>query len=159
MPAAKLKTFLDAEGIKYTSILHSVAFTMQEIASLTHIPGRDIAKTVMVFADDRLAMAVVPASKQVSLSRLKETIPANTITLATEAEFRGAFPDCEVGAMPPFGNVYGLKVYVDEALRGHEMVFNAGSHRELIRLAWADYERLVQPVVAKFATDATLAVA
>jgi Ala-tRNA(Pro) deacylase len=156
MPAAKLKAFLDSEEIKYTSILHSVAFTMQEIASLTHIPGRDIAKTVMVFADDRLVMAVVPASKQVSLSRLKDLIPANTITLATEAEFRGAFPDCEVGAMPPFGNLYGLKVYADESLRGVEMIFNAGSHRELIRMSWSDYEKLVQPDVGKFAVEATL---
>jgi Ala-tRNA(Pro) deacylase len=159
MPAAKLKAFLDSEAVKYTSILHSVAFTMQEIASLTHIPGREIAKTVMVFADDRLVMAVVPASKQVSLSRLKEVIPANTITLATESEFRGAFPDCEVGAMPPFGNLYGLSVFADEELRGFEMVFNAGSHRELIRLSWTDYERLAQPKVARFAIEASLAAA
>jgi Ala-tRNA(Pro) deacylase len=95
----------------------------------------------------------------VSLSRLKEAIPANTITLATESEFRGAFPDCEVGAMPPFGNLYGLSVYVDEGLRGFEMIFNAGSHRELIRMSWVDFERLAQPRMAKFAIDATLAAA
>lgn len=159
MPAAKLKAFLDAEGVRYTSVLHSVAFTMQEIASLTHIPGREMAKTVMVFVDDRLAMAVVPASKHVSLSLLKQAIPCNTITLATEAEFRSAFPDCEVGAMPPFGNLYGLRVYVDETLRGFDMVFNAGSHRELIRLSWADFSRLAQPVVAKFSIDAVFAAA
>jgi Ala-tRNA(Pro) deacylase len=159
MPAAKLKAFLDSEGVKYTSILHSVAFTMQEIASLTHIPGREIAKTVMVFADDRLVMAVVPASKHVSLARLKDATACATITLATEADFRGAFPDCEVGAMPPFGNLYGLRVFADEALQGFEMVFNAGSHRELIRMSWADFAKLVQPVVAKFAIDASLAAA
>jgi len=159
MPAAKLKAFLDSEGVRYTSVLHSVAFTMQEIASLTHIPGREIAKTVMVFLDDRLAMAVVPASKHVSLYRLKLAVGCDTITLATEAEFRNAFPDCEIGAMPPFGNLYGLAVYVDENLRGFEMVFNAGSHRELIRLSWADFERLVHPVVARFATHAVTAAA
>lgn len=151
MPATKVREYLDANGVKYTSILHSVAYTMQEIASLAHIPGGELAKTVMVYIDDHLVMAVVPASQQVSLSRLKEIVPGRTITLATEAEFRDAFPDCELGAMPPFGNLYSMKVYVDEALRGSEMIFNAGSHRELIRMQWADYERLVKPAVASFA--------
>ena len=131
---------------------------MQEIASLTHIPGREIAKTVMVFADDRLVMVVVPASKHVSLARLRDLLGASTITLATEAEFRNAFPDCEPGAMPPFGVLYGLEVCLDEALQGREMVFNAGSHRELIRISWTDYERLVQPVIGNIAVTAESAV-
>ena len=84
-------------------------------------------------------------------------MPGATVTLATEAEFRGAFPDCELGAIPPFGNLYGIKVYVDQALRDSEMIFNAGSHRELIRMQWADYERLVQPVVASFAMQTATA--
>jgi Ala-tRNA(Pro) deacylase len=159
MPASRLKSFLDSRGVKYTSILHSVAFTMQEIASLTHIPGREIAKTVMVFADDRLVMAIVPASKQVSLARLKDLLGASTVTLATEAEFRDAFPDCEPGAMPPFGVLYDLKVCLDEALRGREMIFNAGSHRELIRISWADYQQLVQPVIGNIAVTTESAVA
>jgi len=154
MPAVKVKEFLDRNGVKYTSILHSVAYTMQEVASLAHIPGGEIAKTVMVFVDDRLVMAVVPASKHVSLASLKDAVPGATVTLASESEFRGAFPDCELGAMPPFGNLYDMKVYVDESLRGSEMVFNAGSHRELIRMQWADYERLVRPHVAPLAVQA-----
>ena len=159
MPATKVRTFLDSHGVKYTSILHSVAYTMQEIASLAHIPGREIAKTVMVYVDDHLVMAVVPASRHVSLARLKQIVPGATVTLATEAEFRGAFPDCELGAMPPFGNLYGMKVYIDASLSGSEMVFNAGSHRELIRMQWADFERLVQPVLADFAVQTAPAAA
>lgn len=152
MPSARLKEYLDANGVKYVSVIHSVAFTAQEIASLAHIPGRDLAKTVMLFIDDALAMAVVPASAQVSLSRLKELANAGTITLASEPEFRNAFPDCETGAMPPFGNLYGMPVYVDETVRGDEIVFNAGSHRELLRVPWMDFQRLVKPIFGRFAT-------
>jgi Ala-tRNA(Pro) deacylase len=151
MPSTKLKQFLDSQSVKYVSIIHSVAYTAQEIASLVHIPGRELAKTVMVFLDDRLAMAVVPASTQVSLSRLKELSGGNTIAIATEREFRDAFPDCETGAMPPFGNLYNVPVYADEGLRSDEIVFNAGTHRELVRMSYADFYRLVSPVVGQFA--------
>jgi Ala-tRNA(Pro) deacylase len=157
MPATKVRTFLDSHGVKYTTILHSVAYTMQEIASLAHIPGGEMAKTVMVYVDDRLVMAVVPASKHVSLSQLKTIARGGAITLATEAEFRNAFPDCELGAMPPFGNLYGLKVFVDVSLAGSDMVFNAGSHRELIRMRWDDYQRLVQPLIADVAVQSATA--
>ncbi len=150
MRFSRLKDYLDTEGVRYSTIIHSAAFTMQEVASLTHIPGRDIAKTVIVFADDQLMMAVVPASRHVSLSRLKEAVGASTVTLASEADFRAAFPDCEVGAMPAFGRMYGLPVYVDATLLGQEMIFNAGTHRELIRMSWIDYERLVKPVISSF---------
>jgi Ala-tRNA(Pro) deacylase len=153
MPAKKLKEYLDSHQIKYVSIVHSVAYTAQEIASLTHIPGKALAKTVMVYLDDKLAMAVLPASMHVSLSRLKQVSGATVATLATEQEFRGAFPDCETGAMPPFGNLYGIPVYVEESLRGDEIVFNAGSHRELLRLSYRDFERLVKPTRAAFAAE------
>jgi Ala-tRNA(Pro) deacylase len=153
MPATKLREYLDKQGIKYVNITHSLGYTAQEIASLAHIPGRELAKTVMVYLDDKLAMAVLPASTHVSLSKLKEVTGARTVTLATEREFRSAFPDCETGAMPPFGNLYGLPVYVDISLSfDKEIVFNAGTHRELVRLAYPDFERLVRPVVGEFAT-------
>lgn len=152
MPATKLREFLDKEGVKYLSITHSLGYTAQEIASLAHIPGRELAKTVMVYLDDKLAMAVLPASFHVSLSRLKEITGAKTVTLATEREFRSAFPDCETGAMPPFGNLYGIPVYVDLSLTfDKDIAFNAGTHRELLKMSYGDFERLVKPAMGEFA--------
>lgn len=152
MPLSKLKEFLDSHGVKYVVISHSVAYTAAGIAGLTHIPGRELAKTVIVKMDGTLAMAVVSASQRVDLSFLKAATGAKTADLATENEFKERFPDCEVGAMPPFGNLYGMSVYVDEGLaRDKEIAFNAGSHRELVRLAWEDYERLVKPALLRVA--------
>lgn len=155
MPAQKLKEFLDSNFIKYVTINHSPAYTAQEIAGLAHVPGKELAKTVMVKIDGRMAMAVLPASYQVDFDLLKETTGANKVELASEAEFRGMFPGCEVGAMPPFGNLYDMEVFVAESLTDdEEIVFNAGSHTELIRLAFEDFERLVEPDVLKFSSDA-----
>lgn len=152
MPAAKLKEFLNKEHVKFVSITHSVAYTAQEIAWITHTPGKELAKTVMVKIDDALAMAVLPASYHVDLSRLKAISGAGAIAVATEREFRSLFPDCETGAMPPFGNLYNMAVYVDESLAADkEIAFNAGTHRELIRIAYEDFNRLVQPMVCQFA--------
>jgi Ala-tRNA(Pro) deacylase len=146
MPEARLKEFLDKEHVKYVSIDHSPAFTAQEIAAAAHIPGKELAKTVIVKVDGKLAMFVLPASEQVRLANLRETLGAQKVELADEDEFKKAFPDCETGAMPPFGNLYGMDVFVSQALReDDEIAFNAGSHSELIRLTYADYERLVHP--------------
>jgi Ala-tRNA(Pro) deacylase len=153
MPAAKLKQFLDSHNIKYVTISHSVAYTAQEIAAITHIPGKTLAKTIMVHIDGRLAMAVVPASLRLSLSRLKRATNAGVVEIATEQEFRNAFPDCETGAMPPFGNLYSMPVFIDEALQRDEIVFNAGSHRELIKMSYRDFDRLVEPKVGHLATE------
>jgi Ala-tRNA(Pro) deacylase len=152
MPLSRLKEFLDSHQIKYVAISHSVAYTANGIAALTHIPGRELAKTVIVKIDHALAMAVISASQHVDLALLKAASGAATVELATEDEFRDRFPDCETGAMPPFGNLYGISVFADEGLsRDKEIAFNAGSHRELVRLAWEDFERLVQPKVMKLA--------
>jgi Ala-tRNA(Pro) deacylase len=152
MPLSKLKDFLDSYNVKYVVISHSVAYTAAGIAALTHIPGRELAKTVIVKIDGALAMAVVAASQHVDLAALKAATCAKTVELASEAEFRAQFPDCELGAMPPFGNLYGMSVFADESLlRDKEIAFNAGSHRELVRIAWEDYERLVQPKVMRVA--------
>ena len=151
MPIQKLKTFLDENGIKFVSIQHSAAYTAQEVAALAHIPGELIAKTVMVKIDGKMAMAVVPASHQVDFDRLREVAGAAQVELASEDEFKDLFPACDVGAMPPFGNLYDLPVYCSNALSEDlEIAFSAGSHSELIRLAYADYEQLVQPVIASF---------
>jgi Ala-tRNA(Pro) deacylase len=150
MSLIRLKELLDRNEIKYVIISHSVAYTAQGIAALTHISGRELAKTVIVKLDGRLAMAVVPASGQVDLGLLKAAAGAKTAELASEQEFKDSFPDCETGAMPPFGNLYGMAVFADESLsRDKEIAFNAGSHRELVRLAWDDMERLVKPRLVK----------
>ncbi|MFB3815056.1 MAG: aminoacyl-tRNA deacylase [Terriglobales bacterium] len=152
MPLARLKEYLDSHNIKYETIYHSTAYTAQEIASRAHVPGKELAKTVIVKADDELVMAVLPASDHVDTYALRNAIGASTARLATEFEFKDRFPDCETGAMPPFGNLYGMKVYVDERLtKDTEIAFNACSHRELLRMSYADYARLVQPVVLRFA--------
>ena len=153
MPVRKLKEFLDNEKIKYVSIAHSTAYTAQGIAALTHIPGKELAKTVMVKIDDALAMAVVPASSHASLSALKAATGAESVELAREAEFKDRFPECDTGAMPPFGNLYGMPVFVDQSLaKDEEIAFNAGSHNELIRLSFGDFERLVRPTVLKLSS-------
>jgi Ala-tRNA(Pro) deacylase len=152
MPLLRLRQFLDNYNIRYVVISHSVAYTAGGIAALTHIPGKELAKTVIVRIDDFLAMAVVSASQHVDLELLKAATKAKAVHLAAENEFKDRFPDCETGAMPPFGNLYGMSVFADEALsRDREIVFNAGSHRELVRLAWEDFEKLVQPKVIKLA--------
>ncbi len=153
MIARKLKEFLDQHQIKYTVITHSPAFTAQEVAASVHLPGRDLAKTVIIKVGDRFAMAVLPAHRKVVLRDLVELTGQEEVRFATEEEFASLFPDCEVGAMPPFGNLYGLEVYAAPALAASEhLAFNAGSHTEVIRMAWADYARLVQPRVASFTT-------
>ncbi len=151
MPEKKLKDFLSREKVKYISIYHSPAYTAQEIAALAHIPGKELAKTVMVKLDGKMAMAVLPASYRVDLDLLKQASGARKAELASEEEFQNCFPDCEVGAMPPFGNLYGVKVYAAQSLAEDETIaFNAGTHSELIRMAYKDFERLAQPEVVKF---------
>ena len=151
MPVQKLKQFLDAERVKYACISHSPAYTASEIAQSTHIPGRELAKVVVVTLDGRVAMAVLPANRKVDLSLLREAASADEAKQATEEEFRLRFPDCETGAMPPFGNLYGMEVFVSERLAEDDHIaFNAGSHTEVMRLAYADFARLVKPKVAKF---------
>ena len=146
MPDTRLERLLDEEHVKYVSIGHSPAFTAQEIAASAHIPGKELAKTVIVKIDGELAMVVLPASEQVRMENLRKKLGAHEVELADEDEFKQAFPDCETGAMPPFGNLYGMNVFVSQALReDEEIAFSAGSHSKLIRLPYADYERLVHP--------------
>jgi len=155
MPIAKLKAFLDANNVKYTTVTHSTAYTAQEIASLVHIKGQNLAKTVIIKVNGEMAMAVLPAHRQVNLLLLAAAARTNTAALATEPEFRDLFPGCETGAMPPFGNLYGMRVYVEESLtKDKEISFNAGTHNELIRLSYQDFERLVRPTAVGFAYKA-----
>ena len=151
MPVKKLKEYLDSHRVEYVTINHSLAYTAQRIAASAHISGKDIAKTVVLKADGKMIMAVLPASCKINLDMLKSAINASAVDIASEKEFGALFPDCEVGAMPPFGNLYGMDVYVAERLtQEEEIAFNAGSHRELIKLAYQDFEKLVKPKIVKF---------
>src|SRR2546422_5638554 len=153
MPLTILREFLDSHNVRYIVISHSPAFTAQGIAALAHIPGKELAKTVMVKMDHSLVMAVLPASFHVDLSRLKAQAQATTVELASESEFKDRFPDCETGAMPPFGNLYGMAVFAEESLtKDKEIAFNAGTHSELIRLSWEDFLRLVKPRMLQFSS-------
>lgn len=156
MAIRKLTDFLDRHQIEYIVIRHSLAYNAQRIAATTHIPGKEIAKTVIIKLDGKMAMAVLPASYMINLRLLRETTGARKVELASEMEFKNRFPDCEVGAMPPFGNLYDMEVYVAESLiDDEEICFNAGTHVELIRMAYADFERLVQPAVLRFSRALT----
>lgn len=151
MPVKKLKEFLDNHKIEYVTINHSLAYTAQRIAAAAHIPGKSVAKTVMLKVDGKMAMAVLPASCKINLDKFKDELKANEAVISTEKEFKDLFPECEVGAMPPFGNLYGMDVYVAERLtEDDDIAFNAGSHRELIKLSFKDFEDLVKPKVLKF---------
>jgi Ala-tRNA(Pro) deacylase len=151
MPVQKLKEYLDKNEVKYVTISHSKAYTAQMIAASAHIPGKELAKTVIIKVDGCLAMAVLPASYRVDFNRLKDAIGARKIELAHESEFEDIFPNCEVGAMPPFGNLWNMKVFVAESLTDDEVIaFNAGSHTELIKLAFNDFLKLVNPMVVKY---------
>ncbi len=116
MPVKILKTFLDDNDIKYVTLKHSSAYTSQEIAASAHISGKELAKTVMINIDSKMAMAVLPASYHIDFDNLKEIFGTRNVTLASEPEFKYRFPDCEIGAMPPFGNLYDMEVYVSESL-------------------------------------------
>ena len=160
MPLTKLREFLDSHDIKYMVISHSVAYTAQGIAALLHLSGKKLAKTVIVKIDGVLAMAVVPASQHVDLDLLRAKTGAKVVEVATEQEFKNAFPDCETGAMPPFGNLYDIPVYADASLAQHEEItFNAGTHRELVRMAWRDMARLVDPEITNLTHHPVEAVA
>ncbi len=153
MPVKQLRDFLNSNNIKYVTISHSPAYTAQAIAASAHISGKELAKTVMIKLDGKMAMAVLPASLQVDFDKMKQATGAETVELASEIEFKDLFPECEVGAMPPFGNLYGMDVFVAAKLaEDEEIAFNAGSHTELIKLAYKDFERLVKPKQIAFSS-------
>ena len=150
MTLSKVRKFLDSNHIKYLVISHSLAYTAQGVAALAHVSGKKLAKTVIVKIDGILAMAVIPASQHLDLDRLKVLTGAQTVEIASEREFKDVFPDCETGAMPPFGNLYDMPVYADLSLaENEEITFSAGTHRELVRMNWQDMLRLVNPTVDK----------
>jgi Ala-tRNA(Pro) deacylase len=152
MRATRVKEFLDTNRIFYSTIVHPTSYTAQGTAAYAHVPGSELAKTLVIRVDTQLVMAVLPASAQLDLAAFRRLTRAKTICLAAEAEFEMKFPDCDLGAMPPFGNLYGIPVYVEEKLtEDDEIAFNAGSHNELVKMRYEDFERVVNPIVGRFA--------
>ena len=150
--SSSIHDFLRDAHVPYVVLPHQAAFTAQEEAAVTHVPGRDWAKTVICFADGKPIEAVLPATLTVNLDRLRELARAGIVRLADERELNRLFPGCEPGAMPPFGPMYGQDVFVDVALAAEdEIVFNAGTHTEAIRMRWPDFVAAVRPIVGRFA--------
>lgn len=153
MPVKRLKEFLDSHKVHYETLTHPATYTAQRTAESAHIRGKELAKTVMVKIDGKMAMAVLPASHRVDLELLRKATGAKQVELAEEREFEDVFPGCEVGAMPPFGNLYEVEVFSSPQLaEDEEIAFNAGTHTELIRLSYADYAQLVSPAIVKLST-------
>lgn len=149
---ASVQEFLRTANVAYTVFPHLPAYTAQEEAAVTHVPGRDWAKAVICFADDQPIQAVVPADLAVDLERLLMLVGAETIRLARENELGWLFPDCELGAMPPLGPLYKQRVFVDEALAAEDqIVFNGGSHRDAVSMRYIDFAALTHPIVGRFA--------
>ena len=151
MVPASISRYLDRNGVKFSVVQHPVAYTAQEEAAVTHVPGREWAKAVVCMVDDVPTLAVLPADHLVDLERFREACGAKSVRLANEAELRPLYSDCELGAMPPLGPLYKQPVMVDRSLTADpEIVFNAGSHRDAIRMRYRDFEDLVKPTVADF---------
>ncbi len=151
MRASRVKDFLDTNHIHYNTIVHPTSYTAQGTAAYAHVSGNEMAKTIMVKLDSQLAMAVLPASCQLDLAAIKRLSKAKSVCLASEPEFEMKFPDCDLGAMPPFGNLYGMTVFAEQRLaEDEEIAFNAGNHNELVRMKYSDFERLVNPIVGRF---------
>lgn len=149
----RIREFLDSHKVYYQFCTHSPAYTAQGVAHAQHISGKEVAKVVVVVAGGRKLMAVVPASHRVELEQLGRVAGETELRLSTEEEFQHLFPDCELGAMPPFGNLYGIDVWMDEALKSSSTItFNAGTHMETIQMGLGDYEKLVQPKTASFSS-------
>jgi len=147
----KLKDYLENNKVSYEVGYHQMAYTAQEIAATQHVPGKEMAKVVMVKADGKIVMLVLPASYRVETKKLKSALGCKKVGIIKEKEFQDLFPDCEVGAMPAFGNLYNLEVWVDKVLTENQsIVFQAGSHVETLRIKYEDYVRLVNPKVGDF---------
>jgi len=148
----RLEDFLKESGVNYKSISHPEAFTAQEIAAALHVHGKDLVKSVMLKADGRFVMAVLPASWRIDINKLKEILNCGDVRIAKEEEFKAIFPDCETGAEPPFGNLYNVETIVDKSVTTDERIyFNAGNHYEAVEMGYSDFERLVKPRVVDFA--------
>ena len=153
----RLRNFLESNQTKYTLSVHPNAFTAREVAAAEHLPARELAKTVVIFGDGEYHMIVLPANKLVDFQEVRPVLGLSQVRLATEDELARLFPDCELGAMPPFGKLYGFSVYLDASLAGEsEIAFNAGTHREVIHMRTAEYRRVAEPAIVSLAREAAM---
>lgn len=148
MPLNRLTEYLDEHDKQYVVVTHSKAYTAPEVAASAHIPGKNMAKAIITKVDDDIKMVVLPSTHDVDFDQIKNTLKAEEVKLATEDEFEDLFPDCELGAMPPFGNLYDMDTLVEKSLsEDEEIAFNAGTHKEAVKMAYKDFEELVNPEV------------
>lgn len=148
----RVEQYLRENGVAFETMAHRVAYTMPEVAAALHVSGREVAKVVMVNASDDMVMLVIPSPSRLDFAKVRAVLGATSVSLAREAEFADLFPDCATGAMPPFGNLYGVPVYVDEALAAEaNIVFRVGTHEHTMKVAYADFARLADPSVGDLA--------
>ncbi len=152
-----LQKFLDSHQAKYAISHHHTAFTAREVAAAEHLPAREVAKVVVVFGDAKYHMIVIPANRLIDFQEVRHTLGLTQARLATEDELAKLFPDCELGAMPPIGALYGLPVYFDSSLLDEDIIaFNAGTHRDVVHMKTEDFRTLVQPVMVSLAREAAM---
>jgi len=153
----RLRVFLDENHAEYTHTVHSLAYTAREVASAEHLPSREVAKCVVVAGDEGYQMIVVPANRLVDFQEVRLTLGLAHARLATEQELGQLFPDCDLGAMPPFGNLYKMPVFLDSGLAGEETItFNAGTHQDVVHMKTDEYRALVHPTVVSLAREAVM---
>jgi Ala-tRNA(Pro) deacylase len=146
----KFKAFMQENSLPYEVITHPQAFTAQQVAHAIHESGKVLAKTVILEVDDKNVMCVVPAHHKVKISWVKDLLSAKHIRLTEESKMETLFPDCEIGAMPPIGPLYGMQVIISTELSTQpEIIFNAGTHRHCVKMHYADFEKAVNPMVAE----------
>ncbi len=154
----RLRSFLESHPVKYSVSVHPRAYTAREVAAAEHLPPRELAKTVVLIGDGEYFMVVIPAGKVVDLPEARLTLGSNQVRLATEDELGKLFPDCELGAMPPFGSLYQMQVYLDSSLTSEDRIaFNAGTHREVLHMKMSDFRGLVQPTVVSLVREPLIA--
>jgi Ala-tRNA(Pro) deacylase len=150
MATKRITEFLDGSRARYVVLIHSPAYSAQEVAESVHLPGRFFAKTVIIKIDGRMAMAVVPATTEVDLEALKDQLGARSVELAEEWEFADRFRGCQLGTVPPFGRLFGMDTYLDEELADEEsIIFNAGTHSHAISMEFHEYKRLARPGICR----------
>jgi len=153
----KLRVFLDRNGAEYTHTVHSLAYTAREVASTEHLPAREVAKTVVIHGDTGYHMLVLPANRLVDFQEVRDVLGFAHARMVPETELNRLFPDCELGAMPPFGNLYGMPVYLDSGLAAEETItFNAGTHRDVVHMRTSEFRKLVQPTLISLAREAAM---
>jgi Ala-tRNA(Pro) deacylase len=153
----KLRAFLEQNHAEYTHTVHSLAYTAREVAAAEHLPAREVAKIVVVHADNGYHMFILPANRMVDFQEIRDMLGFSHARMVPETELNRLFPDCELGAMPPFGNLYGMPVYLDSGLAAEEtLTFNAGTHRDVVHMRTSEFQKLVRPTLVSLAREAVM---